>query len=159
MSRGPHQTGGPFRHRCDCGEHAVKGIDGAQRHGVTDHQQVVGAIGKPSLSLSVSSAACWSVGAVFLASLLRTSAPSPLSADVSAQRSGRPVQRPTRQRRLRRQGRARAPVGGRGGAVAELGYGAPKAPFLNGVSIKRYEHSATATTTTPAKCTATTAYR
>ncbi len=27
-------------------EHAVKGINGAQRHGVTDHQQVVGAIGE-----------------------------------------------------------------------------------------------------------------
>ena len=27
-------------------EHAVKGINGAQRHGVADHQQVVGAIGE-----------------------------------------------------------------------------------------------------------------
>lgn len=27
-------------------EHTVKGINGAQRHGVTDHQQVVGAIGE-----------------------------------------------------------------------------------------------------------------
>ena len=28
------------------GEHAVKGIDGAQRHGVADHQQVVGSVGE-----------------------------------------------------------------------------------------------------------------
>ena len=108
-------------------EHAVKGINGAQRHGVTDHQQVVGAVGKAVVVLvgvvgRLLVGGCGVLGFLVqnfgaLAAQRRRLGHKDQAAQCNDQHdsagcTGRDV-------------RAH-PVGGRGGAVAELGYGAPK---------------------------------
>ena len=108
-------------------EHAVKGVHGTQRHGVTDHQQVVGAIGEAVVVL---------VGVVGRLLVGGRGVFGFLVEDFGALTAQR--------RRLGHKDQAAqcndqhdstgcadkdvraCPVGGRGGAIAELGYGAPK---------------------------------
>ena len=108
-------------------EHAVKGVHGTQRHGVADHKQIVGAIGEAVVVLvgvvgrllvggrGVLGFLVQNFGA--LAAQRRRLGHKDQAAQCNDQHdsagcAGRDV-------------RAH-PVGGRGGAVAELGYGAPK---------------------------------
>ena len=109
------------------GEHAVKGINGAQRHGVTDHQQVVGSVGEAVVVL---------VGAVGRLLVGGRGVFGFLVEDfgaLTAQCGGLRHKNQATQRDNKHNpasgahGNMRAhPVGGRGGAVAEFGYGAPK---------------------------------
>ena len=109
------------------GEHAVEGIDGAQRHGVTDHQQVVGSVGEAVVVL---------VGVVgrllvggrgvfgFLVEdfgALTAQCGGLRHKDQAAQCNDQHDSAGCADRDVRAY-----PVGGRGGAVAKLGYGAPK---------------------------------
>ena len=108
-------------------EHAVKGINGAQRHGVTDHQQVVGAIGEAVVVLVGVVGRLLVCGRGVFGFLVEASAPSPLSAEVSGTKIRPPSATTNTTAQAAQTGTcARTQVGGRGGAVAELGYGAPK---------------------------------
>ena len=125
-------------------EHAVKGINGAQRHGVTDHQQVVGAIGEAIVvlvgvvgSLLVGGRGVFgflvqNLGA--LAAQRRRLGHKDQAAQCNDQHdsagcAGRDVRA--------------CPVGGRGGAIAELGDGAaegalPKRRFDKAIGALGY---------------------
>ena len=108
-------------------EHAVKGINGAQRHGVTDHQQVVGAIGEAVVVL-VGVVGCllvrWRGVLGFLVEdfgALTAQCRRLGHKDQAAQCNDQHDSAGCADRDVRAY-----PVGGRGGAVAKLGYGAPK---------------------------------
>ena len=105
-------------------EYAVKGVHGAQGHGVTDHQQVVGSIGEAVVIL---------VGVIGCFLVLRFCIFGFLVQDfgaLAAQRRGLGHKDQAAQRNDqhdsagRTGGNVRAyPAGGRGGAIAELGHG------------------------------------
>ena len=105
-------------------EYAVKGVHGAQGHGVTDHQQVVGSIGEAVVIL---------VGVIGCLLVLRFCIFGLLVQDfgaLAAQRGGVGHKDQAAQRNDqhdsagRTGGNVRAyPAGGRGGAIAELGHG------------------------------------
>ena len=108
-------------------EHAVKGVYGTQRHGVADHKQIVGAIGEAVVVL-VGVVGRLLVGGRGVFGFLVQNFGA-----LAAQCGGLRHKDQTAQRNDQHDGAGCAgrdvracPVGGRGGAVAELGYGAPK---------------------------------
>ena len=108
-------------------EHAVKGINGAQRHGVTDHQQVVGAIGEAVVVLVGVVGRLLVGGRGVLGFLvedfgaLAAQCGGLRHKDQAAQCNDQHDSAGCADRDVRAH-----PVGGRGGAIAEFGYGAPK---------------------------------
>ena len=108
-------------------ENAVKSVHGTQRHGVADHKQIVGAIGEAVVVLVGVVGRLLVGGCGVLGFLVQN------FGALAAQRRRLGHKDQAAQRNDQHNGAGCAgrdvrahPVGGRGGAVAELGYGAPK---------------------------------
>ena len=125
-------------------EHAVKGINGAQRHGVADHQQVVGAIGEAVVVL-VGVVGRLLVGARGVFGFLVQNFGA-----LAAQRRRLGHKNQAAQRNDQHdstgcadRGVCACPAGGRGGAIAEFGDGAaegtlPKRRFDKAIGTLGY---------------------
>ena len=108
-------------------EHAVKGVHGTQRHGVADHKQIVGAIGEAVVVL------VGVVGRLLVGGCGVLGFPVQNFGALAAQRGrlGHKDQAAQCNDQHDSAGCAdrdvrACPVGGRGGAIAEFGNGAPK---------------------------------
>ena len=125
-------------------EHAVKGIDGAQRHGVTDHQQVVGAIGEAVVVLVGVVGRLLVLGFCIFGSLVQNFCALAAQRrrlghkDQAAQCNDQHDSAGCADRDVRA-----CPVDGRGGAIAEFGDGAaegalPKRRFDKAIGALGY---------------------